>query len=93
MTSVGPPWPVRPEPGDQVRCCRFRAEEGWRLRETCNGMQQLIAGAPKIVGAAPADRRLTGTAGSRIQQIIERAGVVVHPVRVRVRLRRAIAAG
>lgn len=56
-------------------------------------MQQLIAGVPKIVGVALAERRLPGTARSRLEQIVERAGVVVHPVRVRVRLRRAIAAG
>jgi hypothetical protein len=56
-------------------------------------MQQLIASVPKIVGAASAGRGLPGTARSRLEQIIERAGVVVRPVRVRVRLRHAIAAG
>lgn len=92
--SVGPPpLAVRPEPGNQACRCRLRAEPGWCFWETRNDMQQLIAVVPKIVGVAPAERGLPGTARSRREQIVERAGVVVHPVRVRVRLRRAIAAG
>ena len=56
-------------------------------------MQQLIAGVPKIAGAALAEYGLPGTFRSRLEQIIERAGVVVHHVRVQVFLRLAIAAG
>jgi hypothetical protein len=96
ITSVGSPGQVDLRPETRYTAAasgRRRAETGRGHWGTCSDMQQLIAGVPKMVGAMSAGRGLPGTVRSRLEQIVERAGVVAHHVRVQVFLRLAVAVG